>query len=376
MPSRRSKEDLARHSARGSKLPEGNRISRDAVDTSTRHQVFLERLGVDTTAKVVAKANKLETVVTGALQGELKTNSDLESVLAEIQDAGLQTLADATWELSATLEQLGEYESQYNGRELGGYTRGVRIRTLKAAEAYKLALENPIPATGDLLADFIENWSTAEIESVGKLVSRGFMNGWTNQDIVRAIRGTRAANYEDGVMAVVRKDAEAVVRTSVQQVANTARMETWARNSDVVIGYKIVAVLDGVTTIVCRGLDQRCRDGLVFKVNNGPQPPLHVNCRSTTVPVLAEKYDWLKEGAMRSSETGPVDASEGYYSWLKRQPSEFQDEALGATRAKLFRDGGLSAERFAELSLNKRFEPMTLEQMRRLEPLAFKRAAL
>ncbi len=46
------------------------------------------------------------------------------------------------------------------------------------------------------------------------------------------------------------------------------------------------------------------------------------------------------------------------------------------TIRELFRKGGLSAERFAELNLGKNFEPLTLEQMKELEPVAFARAGL
>jgi hypothetical protein len=88
----------------------------------------------------------------------------------------------------------------------------------------------------------------------------------------------------------------------------------------------------------------------------------------------------LDEGATRASKGADggeqVPASLNYYEWLKTQPSEFQDVALGPTRGELFRKGGLSAERFAELNLGKNFEPLTLEQMKELEPVAFARAGL
>ncbi len=73
---------------------------------------------------------------------------------------------------------------------------------------------------------------------------------------------------------------------------------------------------------------------------------------------------------------GQVAADLSYYDWLKLQPSAFQDQALGPTRAKLFRDGGLTLERFSELQLDRNFKPLTLEQMKKLEPLAFERAGI
>ena len=49
---------------------------------------------------------------------------------------------------------------------------------------------------------------------------------------------------------------------------------------------------------------------------------------------------------------------------------------LGPARGTLLRDGGLSAERFQELRLSRNFEPLTLAEMQRLEPLAFERAGI
>jgi len=162
-----------------------------------------------------------------------------------------------------------------------------------------------------------------------------------------------------------------VVRTAIQHVASTARMETWAANADVVEVYRWVSTLDNKTTPTCRSLD-----GQVFKLGRGPRPPVHIRCRSTTVAEVDPKYDFLDEGATRSSASGYVDGDLTYYEWLKTQPEAFQDSAIGPTRGKLLRDGGLTAEEFARLNLGRNFEPLTLEEMRKLEPTAFQRAGI
>jgi hypothetical protein len=105
-------------------------------------------------------------------------------------------------------------------------------------------------------------------------------------------------------------------------------------------------------------------------------PPAHINCRSSTVPILDERFAFLKEGATQSGQFGPVDADETYFSWLKKQPAKFQDEAIGPVRGKLLREGGLSAERFGQLRLSKNFDPLSLAEMQKLEPLAFDKAGI
>lgn len=100
------------------------------------------------------------------------------------------------------------------------------------------------------------------------------------------------------------------------------------------------------------------------------------NCRCTTVPVLIDKFRGLQDGGTRASMNGQVAANLSYYEWLKTQPKSVIEMALGPKRAKLFLEGGISAERFAAMQLDRRWEPLTLEEMRKLEPLAFERAGL
>jgi len=104
------------------------------------------------------------------------------------------------------------------------------------------------------------------------------------------------------------------------------------------------------------------------------------NCRSSVVPVLKDKFSSLRKGATRFSR-GPdgvkyIPATKSYYGWLKNQPAKFQDSAIGKTRGALLRRGGLSSEQFSKLNLNNKFQPVTLADMRKLEPAAFEKANL
>jgi len=126
---------------------------------------------------------------------------------------------------------------------------------------------------------------------------------------------------------------------------------------------------------ICQSLD-----GRQFNIGEGPLPPQHPNERSTISAVLNERFDFLDEGAKRAAKGADggmqVDAKQTYYGFLKTQPKAFQDAAIGPARSKLLRNGGLSSEEFARLSLNKNFQPLTLKEMERLEPAAFERAGL
>ena len=140
-------------------------------------------------------------------------------------------------------------------------------------------------------------------------------------------------------------------------------------------GYEWVSALDSRTSQICQSLD-----GRRFKIGEGPTTPAHINCRSTTTPVLSEAFSFLDKGATRASKGDSggkqVNANETYYSWLKKQDRDFQNKAIGPTRTKLLNNGGLNADEFARLSLNRNFQPMTLDEMYKSQPEVFKNAGI
>lgn len=159
----------------------------------------------------------------------------------------------------------------------------------------------------------------------------------------------------------------AIVRTTTNAVATSARQSTLSANADVLTGVKWVSTLDGRTSDVCMGRDQK-----EYPLDSGPRPPAHFNCRSTVVPIVDPRFTVPIKGGTRASADGPVDARTTYNSWLGRQSAGFQDEVLGETRAKLFREGGLHVSKFT----NDAGITYNLDQLRQLEPLAFERAGL
>lgn len=82
--------------------------------------------------------------------------------------------------------------------------------------------------------------------------------------------------------------------------------------------------------------------------------------------IRAEKVAWLAE------RTAQGEKRESYGAWLRAQPAEVQDGALGPVRAKLFREGKLEIEKFTD----PRGRPLTLEQLAASRPEYFTRAGL
>lgn len=350
-------------------------MARSALTNSAvRHQVMLERLK----AAEAREFNKLIPVLERQVRETLAalgepvqslTRGRLNGLLRELRAAQAAALEQAQDKLLRRLRNIAAYESKFEAESITAQTpRGFSFAAATTEAAWASATAVPLSATGDLLEPFVRDMTKREVDTINKVIMRGYSEGWTNDEITRVLRGTKKLNYKDGLMSSLGKHNSTLVRTAVQHVSNQAREATWEEND--ITQYRWVSTLDGRTTSQCRSLD-----GKIFTIGKGPRPPIHMNCRSTTVAIIPGLEN-LSDILTRASQDGQVKGSLTYYEWLKTQSAQFQDSVLGPVRGKLFRDGGLSAERFAQLQLSAVFEPLSLEEMRKLEPRAFLRAGI
>ena len=346
---------------------------------AVRNQVQLERLKTGEAAKFDLFLRDMDRVIREALAGDNVTafrRERLETLLTDV-DAQLASIQSRYWSrLKADVTDIAEYQAAFEVRAIGNATGGAFESVLPSAAQVRTAVfTNPLTLRGadggKMLEAFVRDWSQSERNAFVGIIRRGYFEGQTNGQIVQAVRGTRAAGYKDGLLQLTKRHADAVVRTSVQHAAQQARAETWKANADLSTDYEWISTLDARTCPICRPLDHQ-----VFGMGKGPQPPAHPQCRCTTILKMPAKYDFLDKGAQRASVNGPVNADLTYYQWLKQQPAAFQDEVIGPKRGQLLRNGGLTAERFAALQLSRNYTPLTLAQMKAIEPLAFLRAGL
>lgn len=349
------------------------------VDAILRHQVFLQRLSTGEVAKFVPFLKEMDRELRRRLSGGELTDFNrrrVENLLKAVEELLDAILARYSAAMLVDLTEIAANEASFSTRALSKIvdtTSGVPAAPL----IRQAVLTNPLsgPGGGKLLEPFIEDWTASERNAVIGVLRRGIFEGKTNVDIMRDIRGTRALNYADGLLDITARHAEAVVRTAVQHVSSMARQAVFDENADLLKGVQWVSTLDARTCPTCQALD-----GRVYDLGEGPRPGIHINCRCTIVPVLKGEESAFGRGMQRASKGDEggrqVSAGTTYYEWLKDQPDDFQDEALGPSRAQLFRDGGIGVKRFAQMQMDRNFAPLTLAEMKRLEPLAFKRAGV
>lgn len=345
-------------------------------DQTIRHTVLLERFKSGQIRKIEPFLREIDRGIREKLTRDNLTDftrARLTALLAEVE--ALIDFALNRWhsEFSAQLRQLAASEAAFEVRSLGRALPDFDTVLPSEHQIFAAITATPLSVRGAqggmLLAPFLERFTESQKQAVVGAIRRGVFEGQTTAQIIQVVRGTRARQYRDGILAVSSRQAEAVVRTGVRHVSSVARTEVFKANN--VKQYRWLTTLDNRTSEVCQGLS-----GRVFEVGAGPVPPAHINCRSDIVAVPPKEFEFLEKGATQSSQFGYVDAKETYFSWLKQQPAAFQDKALGPVRGKLLRSGGLSAKRFSELRLDRNFQPLTLAQMQALEPLAFDKAGI
>ena len=354
------------------------------LDATIRHAVFLEKLKAGEAGKFAPFLKEIDRSIRDRLTQSDLTEYNvkrLEALLGEVDSLLLGIFDRYSEKLNLDLIDIANYEAEFEATSLArSAPAGVSLDlAVPTATAIRTAvLTNPLGVRGigggKLLKSFIDGWAQAERDRVTGTIRQGFFEGQTNFQIIRNIRGTKAAGYKDGILAVTNRNASTIVHTAIQHVSSQARMEVAKENTDVVTEIEMVATLDSKTSQTCRSMDKRR-----FPVDSGPRLPFHPNCRTTFVLITKLSVVFAKDATRASvGDDGPqqVSASLDYYQWLQLQPAAFQDVAIGPVRAKLFREGGLSVQRFAELQLDRNFEPLTLAQMKGLEPLAFQRAGI
>lgn len=347
------------------------------INIDTRNQVLLERVKSGEHKKFAPFLKRIEKEVRVILSSveAIETKKRLNTILADVTRTQKAVYDDYNKQLTLDLGLVGNQQANFEAESYNKVVVGFDATIPSAEQVLSAIRVTPMQMTDysgkQLLEPFIKDWSDTQIQRVNNTISQGFYQGQTNAQITRNLRGTKANKFNDGEYAKVNRANKTIVRTAVQHTSTQARTETMKRNSDLIKGYQWVSTLDSRTSDQCTALD-----GRKFDIGEGPLPPIHPNCRSTTTPVLSERFDFLDNGATRASIDGQVSTKETYFSWLKKQPVAFQADAIGPTRAKLLRSGGLTGDEFARLSLNRNFEAMTLSEMQKKAPHVFEEAGL
>lgn len=393
-------------------IPNPNQVLADAY---IRHQMYLLRYSRGLTGSLWNLLNDTERdlkllILESDVSSEyIRTPSgrkSLDRILEEISAIRGDSWIKVNSELESQLFITGKYEESFYQNALISAAPVVLSPKLPTVTMLS-SIINSMPFEGRLLTEWSDKLKEDDLARFKAQLQIGLTSGETNQQLVTRLFGTVRLNKEDGVLFQTRGQLGAIVNTAVAHVANNYRNEFALANSDIFSEEEFDATLDGRTTPLCRSLDKK-----VYRVGQGPKPPLHIRCRSIRRPKFNSEYignrpakpvtDRLLLSEFSSKEgldkiksradlpygmktqydewararirqlAGPVSGDLSYEKWLRTQSTQFQDDVLGITKGKLFRDGGLSLDKF----VHRNGDEVTISELVTLERQAFQAAGL
>jgi SPP1 gp7 family putative phage head morphogenesis protein len=212
--------------------------------------------------------------------------------------------------------------------------------SLTAAKGATITLPN-----GEVLTKAFRGIAVDQAEQFSQVVRNGLLTGETTPSIAKRLIGNLQFGEDAKTVrqlvaaggqatAVADNQVMALVRTSINQVANTASQQVYEANQDITKKYRYVATLDSRTSSICAALDNQ-----EFPYGKGPMPPQHFNCRSTTVPIIDPDILPPSTIAKRASADGPVPINTSYGQWLAEKQKGETNADLRARQEKTLGPG-------------------------------------
>lgn len=318
-------------------------VNDDLADATTARTIALARYDAGLRRDVLKLLREVERDIVTALPGitsetrKARMNKQLAEARKIIADGYAEIIGHTDSELTA----LAGVEAEWQVKSINTAI-GVDIASAMPTEAQLAAIASNTLIQGAPSAEWWSRQSSDLQFQFTSAVRLGMAQGETTQQIASRVRQ---------VMDVKRRDAVALVRTSVQAVAVEARDASMRANQDVVKGKVSVATLDSRTTAVCAAYS-----GATYTLDNEPIPPTklpyiaiprHFSCRSNFSPLTRSFRELGLDiddftPTTRASMDGQVPASTTFEQFLDRKGKAWQDDFLGPGRAQLWRDGKIT----------------------------------
>lgn len=381
-------------------------LNQFVADDFIAHAIDLERFTAGERKRALKVLKQLETNLVNEIRAagfdEVKRTAFKEARLEKLLTQTRATIGTAYKRINkdhrAAMKELATLEGDL-ARGLVNQNIGVDVLSVATSPAQLKRIIDDTLIDGAPSRDWWSRQGNDLQRRFADNMRQGVLLGETNQELAQRVRGTRRFGFNNGIMQAKRYQADALVRSSVQTVANKARKDVYAANADVVKGIEQLSTLDTKTTNVCKAYDRKvwtqtvAPDGSITYTPDGHSlpyistdrqgqthegPPRHWNCRSTIIPVVksweelkATKIPTPEGGTAKNIETlfrsqlkkkgksksqidaavrnarasmdGSVAKETDYTQWLNRQVATGKEgravEALGRTRYDMWREG-------------------------------------
>ncbi len=312
------------------------------------------RVEAGTRTKIIRLLNRLQVDLSAQLMSGNLTDASkarLQTLLKQANETIEDYYTRISGEMTTTMQDIARIQASHTASLI------VATEASLPTETFLTRLATNLLIHGAPSADWWSRQSQDTAFKFANQVRQGVAQGETNEQIVSRIAGKPRLGIP-GIMAIPKQNARSLVHSSIQTVANAARMETFRQNSDVVAGVRQVSTFDSHTTETCIAYDGSMWDldgnplgdtDLPFVSEEGSLDgvPRHWGCRSVLVPIT-HRVAGLKElpPLDRQGKAKTMD------EFLDSRTAEQLDEQLGKGRAQLYRDGKLTRQQLLDLSGN------------------------
>jgi SPP1 gp7 family putative phage head morphogenesis protein len=205
----------------------------------------------------------------------------------------------------------------------------------KADNLWTSLVNRPISGVGIEPSTIFATTMAAALAELVRAIKRGYADNQTIAELLASIVGTKVNKFKDGLISRLKRQWRTAIQTTIQHISTGIMFKVASLTNT---HYTWIAILDSRTTEICRS-----RNGHVYAFADGPRPPAHWNCRSFIVPVTVAKLEDMPT----------------FYTWVKRQPANIQNDVLGLERGQKLRAGALKSSDLPGFDFTR---PLTLEQ--------------
>jgi hypothetical protein len=224
--------------------------------------------------------------------------------IASIREEPFNEVMDLVTE---DLKEFSEYESQFTlekifnkaaSDSLEGTPFSLAFEGITPAALYSATIQTQVALGNGLngtLNSLLKGTPESEKKRMLSRIEQGFIQGQTNQEIIRSVFNKQSGSAET---SKTRLAIDALVRTSTNSMGNQAHKIIAEKNSDLVQGYRNLAVWDSRISRICSSIALEFGDK-VLPYDAFPPVPRHLRCRSLIVMALKPWNEVLKTGKVQ-----------------------------------------------------------------------------
>ena len=313
-----------------------------ALDAFLRHQINVERYKNYNVQQSLRVINELKLRLSAQL---VRTGREKISDLTKREfNQFLRDFNKSYVEIFGKYEkaQLAEFKKFFKAdfaevKYMSGKLNGKTYKGITSDNLWARFQNEPASGIGVEPKQMFRTFSNSAQNKIIQALKIGYSDNLSLSDIMKSITGTSDLKYKNGLVNKFENQLTATVQTYIQQMTAFLIESVGGDFNDT---YQWCSILDSATTEICRH-----RNGNIFRYGDGPIPPAHYNCRSTTIPVI--------DIAVEKMPT--------FFSWLKMQPAIIQNEFLGKKQGQDLRAGRATADDIPSFN---QMSPLTLEQFK------------